>query len=75
MKGIVIEDDGRELVRYRAPVRSGVDCLPEGRVHGGSLMALLAKGAIFDQLDVSQEAAGCSYSNNGSAVNMNYGFL
>ncbi|KAK8955785.1 hypothetical protein KSP40_PGU013344 [Platanthera guangdongensis] len=85
MKGVVVEDDvvyagwkaldQREFVHPIAPVKSVADSLPEGRVHGGSLMALLAKGALFDQFDVQAGGGGCSTSNKGSTFNMNYGFL
>lgn len=68
MKGVVVVEDAGCFVPPRA------DSVPEGRVHGGSLMALLAKGTLLGQYE-GQPEGGSTSSNQVSSYNMIYGFM
>ncbi|PKU67060.1 uncharacterized protein LOC110092206 [Dendrobium catenatum] len=69
MKGIVVEKDSNLMTwrnldqRKFSDPTNGMASLPEGRVHGGSLiMALLGSGAIVNHS--ANQAEGCSTSNS-----------
>lgn len=55
----------REFIHPIIPVKPGAISLPEGRVHGGGVMALLAKGDLNPS---ENQAAGCSSSNQGPSL-------
>lgn len=86
MKGIVVEEgtnvmrwgklDQRKFIDSTTPVKPGMTSIPEGRVHGGSLMALLASGGVLDHSASHDE--GCSSSKSKQVPlysSMNYGNL
>ncbi|KAL0904039.1 hypothetical protein M5K25_026110 [Dendrobium thyrsiflorum] len=81
MKGIVVEEDSNLMTwsnldqRKFSDPTNGMASLPEGRVHGGSLMALLGSGAIFDHSANQAEGCSTSKSNQVSFYAMNFGNL
>lgn len=83
MKLVVAEESGlfgwnalnqRKSTRRIIRVKSGAVSIPEGRVHGGRLMALMAIGDPHIQSE-SQAEEECSTSNQDSSHTMNYGCL